>query len=132
MFGEIKSTYQQVNIEPAINNIFMLFMRGYFAKKEYVNCFKTFMRYKKNTKGKYTYTGNDFVIHRYYYLAKWLVHPKPLYLKRIDELMEEFNGTSSYRKVCAVWNDIVEYFNLPVEKKPIPSDDVALSTINSK
>lgn len=114
---DILFTYQQVNFSGSTNTIFMLLMQGYFAKKDFEQCVKTYLRYNKNIKGKPTYKGNEFVINRYYYLAKWHINPKPIYLNSIDDIVESFKDTNSYNKVCNIWNEIIDYFNLPIERK---------------
>lgn len=83
--------YQQVNLGPSTDSIFLSLMVGYFALKDYEACATTFKRFTKTKVGKIVYAGNDLKIHGYYYLSQYLSSGKKQYVEKMKEMLGEMN-----------------------------------------
>lgn len=101
--------YQQVNLGPSTDSIFLSLMVGYFALADYDTCVSTFKRFSKIKTGKIVYAGNDLKIHAYYYLAQYLISGKKQFIEKMKEMLLNIERAGWPKSVVELyWNNGVE------------------------
>jgi hypothetical protein len=97
--------YQQVNLGPSTDSIFLSLMVGYFALKDYDTCATTFKRFTKVKAGKIVYAGNDLKIHGYYYLSQYLFSGKKQYVEKMKELFANIEAENRPKSILELYSN---------------------------
>jgi len=117
---ELMISYQQYAFSMSIDSIFICFMIGYFALKDYSKCDLTFKRYLKLAKGRFVNKENDIEIHTYYYASQWLSSHRKQYLSKLLANYEVALTHPSHETLQTSHREMIHYFDIPVE---LPNND---------
>jgi len=107
--------YQQIPFYGFSGSIYTILLLGYFCLGDFDNVDKCYRRFKKNLKDKTVIADNDFIIQSLFYISKWRATQRNQYLKKLKLLFKDskFAGLEKSKKQI---NDIVEYFELPINE----------------
>jgi len=110
--------YQQIPFYGFSDSIYTILMMGYFCIEDFDNVDKCFRRFKKNLKDKTVIADNDFIIQSLFYISKWRETQRNQYLKKLKLLFDD-DKFSDIEKSKKQINDIIEYFELPLNEVSI-------------
>ncbi len=111
--NQILTSYQQFAFHAYVDAIYSILGTAHFFLKDYQKVNENFKRYRKATYGKSGNPINNFTIHGFYYIAKWLDTGREQYVKKLEKVLIE-NDAPQFNNIKKVIEDICEYHKIPI------------------